>query len=552
MTAHLVDNRRFGIVEEDAPNTFKDAFLAANTNVRAYVANTGFEAASDENEQQTGSASIDATKPFVGNFRGTIRVRAAIRGSGTTNLSTKPDVHDWLQSCTMGYATGWRIAGNLSTGTVAQFAPGAIAVQQTTGATCVVYDINEAGNELLVYSVANGVAAGVQNVVPDNSSIWDFAANGVSFEFNPSAVPVEDRHVYYPETKDPDKAYCYLRLAAQPTDTDPMNIGGDSYQFVNSLSSSGDILIGATLADTQANAVAAVNGTGTPGTQYHASTTANANARLSVFDNDHAIVLAKTAGSGGNSLAVTETFTSAENQFQDRIGATADSVAVSTLFGGKMKRYSVAMFNEYGTLQRTSRIAQRSCIGTFTWTGDNVAQPAYFDFSEQGALVSPKAHEDIALPTGIAQQTHDAPAFNGVAMTILTSTAQSLDVAEMCLAQFSFDLGNENNQRQCITSPEGIKDFATDRRAPTAQLTPLMLEDTIHNFLQDFQDSNELRLSLEVGDTAGNKVRLIVPRLVPTGYSTAERGAETETPIPCRAITPAEALGNNIVYIEFS
>jgi hypothetical protein len=82
----------------------------------------------------------------------------------------------------------------------------------------------------------------------------------------------------------------------------------------------GHIAIGPSLAATQANIVAAINLTGTPGTQYAAATTVHPTvAAGGAFASDDLVLTAKTPGVAGNSIATTETFTAAGNVFD---GAT--------------------------------------------------------------------------------------------------------------------------------------------------------------------------------------------------------------------------------------
>jgi hypothetical protein len=108
-----------------------------------------------------------------------------------------------------------------------------------------------------------------------------------------------------------------LTVAIQPTDGDTFTIDGKVYTLQTTLTNvDGNIQIGAAVANTQANILAAINLTGTPGTDYAATMTLHPTvyAAEAWIGNDLAIT-AKAAGTAGNALATTETFTSGSNVF---------------------------------------------------------------------------------------------------------------------------------------------------------------------------------------------------------------------------------------------
>jgi phage tail sheath protein FI len=78
----------------------------------------------------------------------------------------------------------------------------------------------------------------------------------------------------------------------------------------------GRIAIGADLATTQANIAAALNRSGTPGTQYAASMTAHPSVIAAPdFAGNNLVLTAKTPGVAGNNIATEETFAAAGNAF---------------------------------------------------------------------------------------------------------------------------------------------------------------------------------------------------------------------------------------------
>jgi uncharacterized protein len=81
----------------------------------------------------------------------------------------------------------------------------------------------------------------------------------------------------------------------------------------------GRIVIGASLANTQANIAAAINRTGVPGTQYAAAMTIHPTVAAGAFAANKLVLTAKTVGTAGNSIATTKTFAAPGNVFD---GAT--------------------------------------------------------------------------------------------------------------------------------------------------------------------------------------------------------------------------------------
>jgi hypothetical protein len=107
-----------------------------------------------------------------------------------------------------------------------------------------------------------------------------------------------------------------LTVDTQITNGDTMTVDTKTYTFQDTLTDvDGNIKIGATLAATQANLVAAFDLSGIAGTDYAASMTAHPTVNIADFAADAAVLTAKTKGTAGNSIATTETFTAGTNIF---------------------------------------------------------------------------------------------------------------------------------------------------------------------------------------------------------------------------------------------
>lgn len=113
-----------------------------------------------------------------------------------------------------------------------------------------------------------------------------------------------------------------LTVGAQPTADDTMTVGTKVYTFVanGTASSDGEIDIGTDLAGTQSNIVDAINGD-------DGINTANTLVSCGDFATNDAVITALVKGVAGNSIATTETFTSASNEFDaDTLGTTVAGV----------------------------------------------------------------------------------------------------------------------------------------------------------------------------------------------------------------------------------
>lgn len=105
-----------------------------------------------------------------------------------------------------------------------------------------------------------------------------------------------------------------ITLAAQVSDGDTVTIGSKTYTFQATLTDSdGNVAIGASLAVTQSNLVAAINLGSGAGTAYASSMTANSDVTAAAFASNVATLTAITGGTAGNAIALSVTMTSSSN-----------------------------------------------------------------------------------------------------------------------------------------------------------------------------------------------------------------------------------------------
>ena len=148
------------------------------------------------------------------------------------------------------------------------------------------------------------------------------------------------------------KAQGSLTLQNQPTDGQSITIGLKTYTFQAVLTNAdGNILIGASIAQTQANLYAAITLTGVPGTQYATATTLNQDVDAIPFASNILVLTAKVGGTAGNSIATTSTLT-APNAFDattlgtTRAGATQQD-ADSTFIPHYRSTFNSSNGNQY-------------------------------------------------------------------------------------------------------------------------------------------------------------------------------------------------------------
>lgn len=113
-----------------------------------------------------------------------------------------------------------------------------------------------------------------------------------------------------------------LTVAEQPTALDTFTIGDDVYTFVttDTADEAGEINIGETLEATQANIIAAINGT-------DGINTASGVVEAGDFTTNASVLTALIGGTAANLISLTETFTSESNVFDgETLGTTTAGV----------------------------------------------------------------------------------------------------------------------------------------------------------------------------------------------------------------------------------
>lgn len=119
-------------------------------------------------------------------------------------------------------------------------------------------------------------------------------------------------------------AQATFTLATQPSNGDQFFIDGKAYTYQSSLTNSdGNIAIGADLSQTQQRTVAAINLSGSAGTDYAASTTLHPTVSAATFSANNSVLTAKAPSDAGNDIKLKRDFTSINNFFDyNKMGVT--------------------------------------------------------------------------------------------------------------------------------------------------------------------------------------------------------------------------------------
>lgn len=172
----------------------------------------------------------------------------------------------------------------------------------------------------IVGVVTHGETLSIDNPAVASTDKYEFLADDDQVKTISTNIAVDI-------TASTTKASGTLTIDTKATAGDTMTIGTKKYTFVAVAADDqdGEISVGADKAGTQANIVAAVNGT-------DGHNTPNPDVTIADFAADDAVVTAKIGGTIGNNIATTETFTAASNVFAAAaLGSGADCSAANAI-----------------------------------------------------------------------------------------------------------------------------------------------------------------------------------------------------------------------------
>jgi hypothetical protein len=138
-----------------------------------------------------------------------------------------------------------------------------------------------------------------------DTTIHGWARFGTSTDWEAVAKTEPDDTTYLRSSA---AAFDILTFRGQPRNGETVTLGVKVYTFKTAISVANDVLIGATIAESIANLVAAINDDGVgEGSQYGTGTTANADAGAEVASGTTILATALAVGTSGNSIALADT-----------------------------------------------------------------------------------------------------------------------------------------------------------------------------------------------------------------------------------------------------
>lgn len=655
---HLSRLKIVGIVKQDAPNVFKDAFTGPDCRLQAYIDNTDFAAENDTFRRNVTSKTFDKDVDIISRESGTIRARAELRGSGNGKMGIA-SWDPWMESCLALRSAGKSFAlDEASSTTLANWRSGVKLTQETSGATAYLVYVDTT-NDLVILRTVSGT--------PNGANDWAGTSQAGSFKVAPNtSAPTDYGQVYYPETvseifaqgkltldtnpidgngdtmtigdvtytfkdtptaanditigatvtetqenlvkalvcngtegveygvgtKPNPKAYVEpfnfsqgtLTLAVNPTaDTDTMVVGDITYSFVSGLTTAAnEILVGATLGETQVNVVHALNGTGQAGLNYSVGTVKNPKVGIADFDGttNKAVLTARQRGAIGDSYATTETFTSGSNEFDGTtLGTTTtgtealvtalisgavgnnyptietftaatnqfDGVTLGGVTQGDSRHYSVAEFKPFGQSGKATRHTIKNAVGDCVVSADNIGQPWFFDFTIRGVQ---NDEDRVDEPTGIVHETIRPKRFAGINYYIEGAAAATK--AQCKVNQFRFAFGNQIEPDEFATTEDdtGFNRFDIVDRDPSGEHNPRLLEPQVKSWYRDYKDQKTgYMVATNGADTEGEIVEIYLPKIQYTSYGHDDVGGKYAARLPFGVKSHDTDVGRNSFFV---
>jgi flagellin len=210
-----------------------------------------------------------------------------------------------------------------------------------------------------------------------------------------------------------------------PSAGETINVAGQTYTFRATLTGANDVLIGGTMAATVSNLAAAINGTAGAGTTYGTGTAANTSASA-VANGSVLNLTAKTAGTAGNSLALSST--SSVLSLVTWAGGAAASTTTTTM-PNDLLTAADAQITLTAINQAIQNVAgTRGALGAAI----NRLQSAVNVIQNQSQNLS--AAEDGIRAADIAQEVANMTKFSILNQTGISSLAQANQMQQQVLA----------------------------------------------------------------------------------------------------------------------
>ena len=274
-----------------------------------------------------------------------------------------------------------------------------------------------------------------------------------------------------------------------------------------------------------------------------ANTATLAVAESAVDDAYKGMPLFLTGGTGSGQSAVilsydgtTKVATVAKNWTTPPDATTTYRIPPNVLYryaSSNLKNASLAGFqNSISVGAQSIRRRLFKAVGSMS-LNIGTSQVPQFSFNTRGAI--PARPDDVARPTGVAFDTSKAQAFRN---------AEAL-YAGIPIGFSAFSLSDNSNldQEQDPAQEFGFGNAAITQRAVGGQFSPYMRNKASQDWLGRFFDSTEGSMVLRWGPSAGNRISILMPRVLPSGNpSESAIGSFAGESVPFRVLGADDGL----------
>ena len=532
MADHFEQRKIVGIVEEQTSGTFYDNFAVGDCNLAAFIDSIEYSAESETYERNVATPTYSEDVDIIARESGTIRARAEVRGSGVVS-TTVPSWAPWIEACGTVRAALEEFTFDEGTSVdLTRWRPGITITQAVTAATGVLVDVDLATSKVLIHTRTG--AAGAANNWTGTSSAGAFTIA------HPGAVaPTAAGLVWYFRSDQEIFSQGTLSMPLNPAPAETVTVGTITYTWIAAPAAPYDVDIGAAVADSQANLVAAINGSGTDGVEYFAGTLQNPDVKIDDFAANDAILTARVGGAVGDAIVTTETMVGVGNEFNGTgtLGATT---------AGRAYHYSIAEFLPFSSLGRSTRHAIKGAVGECEISADNIGAPMMFDFNMKGA---DGGELEVVTPTPIAYESNATPLFRGINYHI---SGDALATQAQCkINSFRFRFGNEIESDEYATAAApGIVKYDIVNRKPNGEHNPRLLEPSVKSFFDDYTNAQTGRLVMDNGSAVeGNIIKMIFHKVQYQSYGHENIRRKVHAKLTFGAKSNEITVGDNEWYL---
>lgn len=150
------------------------------------------------------------------------------------------------------------------------------------------------------------------------------------------------------------------------------------------------------------------------------------------------------------------------------------------------------------------------CRGSVSITG-NIGEPVLFNFTFQGIK---NAVVDSGNVSGITYDTLVPPVLLGATVTAGDDAITTLGGQRtVCATSFGIDMAADVQYRRCMSASTGIDGIYQNGRVPTLTIDPEQAPELDFEFMANYFAGDSNRMNIDVGSTAANKFRFIMPTM---------------------------------------